>query len=123
MNNTTEQRPDAITWHEYKAKNTGHFFDEDTMLFFDSKVHGTPQRHGDFYYGVVSTRYDLKGARRFYSVVRMSTDGGRVERAHRADRNDETQPEHPLRFTDKDRAIQYTHSFTVERDVKKYRWY
>jgi hypothetical protein len=72
-----------VLWREVIRRHSrkgGHYFDDDTMQFFDSHLHETPQVGPDGYaYGVVSSKKPDNP--RLYQVIRCAPDGS-VERPH-----------------------------------------
>jgi hypothetical protein len=121
---TTEERSETqyepftapVFWNElirrHEEKN-GHFFDDDTMRFHNSLLHGTPLVGPDGYvYAVVSSQAPSTGdplgrpgrrteEPRQYQVIRCAPDGS-VERPHP---EENPHGEFALRFTDKDAAF------------------
>lgn len=78
--------PNGVTWEDLKKRNREagfHYFDADTMDFFDSRLSGTPRVGPDgFAYGVVSNKPPHSA--RTYEVIRVRPDG-EVERPHDPD--------------------------------------
>jgi hypothetical protein len=117
---TTKETPDTqhepfdtpVLWREVIRRHDrqgGHFFDDDTMSFFNSRLCGTPVvDSGGCAYGVVSSKQPPTGQPghrtehpRRYQVIRVHPDGS-LERPHPGST---PHGEFALRFTDREKAL------------------
>ena len=62
------------TMAELKRLHLGHFFDRDTMRFFDSVVYPNVRTGKEHWYFVTSERYN-QSTPRLFTVRRMGTNG------------------------------------------------
>ena len=144
--NTTEEKPDtqscepfhSAPWGEVIRRHKGrggHFFDDDTMKFFNTCFHGTPTVGPDGYaYGVVSNKQTPTGRPghrtehpRRYQVIRCAPDGS-IERPHPT--GSPNVADFALRFTRKENAQSAVDALTAEptdsdRELRpeNFRWY
>lgn len=67
----------VIQAYQTRTRNSGHFFDRDTMRFFGSRLMGEhlyDATTGDVYF--VTSELDFHGGDRRYTVRVLDTDGG-----------------------------------------------
>jgi hypothetical protein len=106
---------DVIRRHEEQG---GHFFDDDTMRFHSSLLHGTPTVGPDGHaYAVVSSKAPPTGPPghrteepRRYQVIRCAPDGS-VERPHP---EEDPHAAFTLRFTGMENAFSAVRALTTE---------
>lgn len=112
-----EYRWSAVT--EFCQKGEGHFFDDDTMRFFNSELHGTPKLGVDGYlYAVVSSKGP--SGPRTYQVVRITSQGN-THRPH-ARRTGAPDPR-VFQFTERRRALEAQIDFVGGEQVGNWNWY
>ena len=147
---TTKQRSDTqscepfeppVPWGEVIRRHDqqgGHFFDDDTMRFHNSLLHGTPiVGPGGYAYAVASSQAPPTGdplgrpgnrteEPRLYQVIRCAPDGS-IERPHP---EDDPHATFALRFTGKENALSAARALTAEPtgsgdglEPDRFRWY
>ena len=67
---------------ELNQANGQHWFDDDTMRFFETRFHGVPDRHDIF----VTSERNFDGSAREFRVRRLVNGGERVETLTEMDR-------------------------------------
>ena len=99
------------SWNNAIRAHKGHYFDDKTMKLFNSKLNDVPRRDArGHYYGIVSNKYNIKNARRFYVIVRIDADTGRATKPY-----DDGEK---VSFHDRRRAL----AFLDNLDPTRYDW-
>ena len=141
--NATAEKPDTkhepfstpVPWGEIFQRHDGHFFDDDTMRFFNSLLHAAPTvGPGGYAYGVVSNKQTPTGRPghrtehpRRYQVIRCAPDGS-IERPHPT--GSPHVADFALRFTRKEKALSAAETLATDStgagdglEPGQFRWY